>query len=792
VPSKKKNLKTTNMQPSIEQAVAAHRAGKLQEAEALYQMILQNQPKHSDANHNLGVLAVSVNKLAVALPLLKAALEANPSQGQYWISYIDALIKAQQLDAAYSVLEQGKKMGLSGEQVDALSQQLTPDRNPLHIDGIPKEEINTLLNFYQTGQHEVAEKLALEMTQKYPQYSFGWKVLGAIFNASGKLHDALKAKQKAVALEPNDTEAHFNLGNTLKELGRLVDAEASYRMAIALKPDYAEAHYNLGNTLKELARLADAEASYRMAITLKPDYAEVYSNLGNALNELGRLVDAEASYRMAIALKPDFAEAHYNLGNTLKDLGRLVDAEASYRQAITLKPDYAEAHYNLGNTLKELARLADAEASYRMAITLKPDYAEVYSNLGNALNELGRLVDAEASYRMAIALKPDYAEAHSNLGNTLKDLARLADAEESYRQAITLKPDLIEAHFNLGNTLKDLARLADAEVSYRQAITLKPDYAEAYSNLGNTLKELGRQVDAEASYRMAIALKPDYAEARYQLGILLYEGGDYISATKLFAGLSIQKSKSYLLRCLYLQNERSLFSEQLEHLINAGENNSIIGSLCLRSAVKYGTNIRNPYCGDPFNYVEEIDLTQRCNFKINFIEVIRSILSDKSYLSKNQGHLSNGYQTAGNLFSIQSDAINEIQRIIRYEIEEYRSHFEGSGEGLITQWPKSYELYGWLINMKSGGKLRPHIHENSWVSGSIYINVPPKIEVNSGNLVLCVDDQEFEEGGDKNPSKSIDVTTGRMVLFPASLMHFTIPFESEENRIVLAFDVTPS
>jgi tetratricopeptide (TPR) repeat protein len=788
----KKNLKTTNMQPSIEQAVAAHRAGKLQEAEALYQMILQNQPKHSDANHNLGVIAVSVNKLAVALPLLEAALEANPSQGQYWISYIDALIKNQQLDAAYSVLEQGKKMGLSGEQVNSLSQQLTPGRNQLHNEGLFKEEINTLLNFYQTGQHEVAEKLALEMTQKYPQYSFGWKVLGAIFNASGKLHDAAIAKQKAVALEPNDIEAHFNLGNTLKDLGRLADAEASYSQAITLKPDYAEAHYNLGNTLKDLNRIDDAEASYRQAIALKPDYAEAYSNLGNTLNELGRLLDAEASYRQAIALKPDFTEAHYNLGNTLKDLNRIDDAEASYRQSIALKPDYAEAHYNLGNVLKELGRQADAEASYRQAIALKPDYAEVYSNLGNVLNELGRQADAEASYRQAIALKPDYAEAYSNLGNTLNELGRLLDAEASYRQAIALKPDFTEAHFNLGNTLKDLAKLVDAEASYRQAIALKPDYAEAYSNLGNALKELGRQADAEASYRQAIALKPDYAEASYYLGILLYEGGDYKRATKLFTGLSIQKSKSYLLRCFYLQNEYSLFNEQLENLINLGENNSIIGSLCLRSAIKYEKNIRNPYCGDPFNYVKEVDLTQRCNFKINFIQVTRNILSDKSYLSKNQGHLSNGYQTAGNLFSIQSDAINEIQRIIRYEIEGYRSYFEGSDEGLITQWPKSYVLYGWLINMKSGGKLRPHIHENSWISGSVYINVPPKIEVDSGNLVLCIDDREFEEGGAKNPSKSIDVTTGKMVLFPASLMHFTIPFESEENRIVLAFDVTPS
>jgi hypothetical protein len=151
--------------------------------------------------------------------------------------------------------------------------------------------------------------------------------------------------------------------------------------------------------------------------------------------------------------------------------------------------------------------------------------------------------------------------------------------------------------------------------------------------------------------------------------------------------------------------------------------------------------------------------------------------------------LTNGYQTAGDLFSIKSDSIKYMQRVIRSEIEEYRSSFKDSDEGLIRQWPNSYDLKGWLVNMKSGGELRPHIHEKGWISGSIYINVPKKIEIDSGNLVLCVDDCMFVGETIKNPSETIDVNTGNMVLFPASLMHYTIPFKSEESRIVLAFDV---
>ena len=50
------------IEQALQRAVEAHKAGKLQDAEALYRAILQAQPKHPDANHNLGVLAVSLNK----------------------------------------------------------------------------------------------------------------------------------------------------------------------------------------------------------------------------------------------------------------------------------------------------------------------------------------------------------------------------------------------------------------------------------------------------------------------------------------------------------------------------------------------------------------------------------------------------------------------------------------------------------------------------------------------------------------------------------------------------------
>ena len=81
------------MELSIEETlrlgIAAHNAGNLHEAERAYRAILQRQPKHPDANHNLGLIAILANQIEAALPLFKTALDANPNMEHFWVGYID-------------------------------------------------------------------------------------------------------------------------------------------------------------------------------------------------------------------------------------------------------------------------------------------------------------------------------------------------------------------------------------------------------------------------------------------------------------------------------------------------------------------------------------------------------------------------------------------------------------------------------------------------------------------------------------------------------------------------------
>jgi protein O-GlcNAc transferase len=368
---------TLIMDESLRQAIAHHRAGRLQEAEGLYRMILQEQPKHSDANHNLGILAMQVKQNAAALDYFKTALEANPNQVQYWLSYIEALIQTGLTDAARDLIEQGRRRGLHGEAVDALSKRL---KHP------SSDEIDILISLFNQGRYTEVETAARRMTELFPQYGLGWKVLGAALKMLRKDPEALQAGLKAVLLLPNDAEAYNNLGNLFQEKGRFSEAEAYYHRALEIKPDYAQVYYNLGNALREQGRLKDAEISCRRAVTIRPDYAEAHYMLANTLQLQDRSAEAETCYRRSIEIMPNCSEVHNNLGNTLRELGRIMEAEACYRRSLEIKPDFAEVLNNLGVTLKEQGRLEDAKSCYLRALEIKPDRADVYSNWLFALN----------------------------------------------------------------------------------------------------------------------------------------------------------------------------------------------------------------------------------------------------------------------------------------------------------------------------------------------------------------------------------------------------------------------
>jgi tetratricopeptide (TPR) repeat protein len=747
------------IEQALQQGLAAHKEGKLQAAESLYQAVLQAQPLHPAANHNLGVIAVSANKAELALPLFKTALEANPKIGQFWLSYIDALIKENQLETANSVIEQGRKVGLVGDKIDALKSQLQLKGQPalpklsekkksltlkekrkqiakskqqkkqLKIKsanrvGPSQGQIDILLEHYQSGQYGEAEKLALTITQQFPGHQFSWKVLGAIFKQVGKLTESLNAKEQAVQLDPQDYEAHYNLGNAFEELSRLEEAEGSFRRSILLKPDYAKAHLNLGNTVKNLGKLEEAEVSYRQAKTLQPDLAKAHFNLGITLRELDRLDEAEVSYRQAIAVKPDYVEAHQNLGILLKDLGRLQEAEVSYRQAIFLKPDVALAHFNLGITLKELGRLDEAEVSYRQAIVLKPDFTDVHYNLGITLQELGRLEEAEASYTQAIVLRPDYAEAHNNLGGVLKDLDRLDEAE----------------------------------ASYTQAIVLKPNYTEALVN-------------------------------RWQL---LFDKKEFDTALRDIDLCNTEKSRACSLETLYALGSIDEIYKRIEMQAETDDGNIRMAAFSAFISEREQKNTAHEFCRNPQSFIHFSNISSHLEDASAFITGVIGELNKKETIWEPKGRTTvKGFQTPNhiNLFENPSGKISQLKSIILDELNVYYLKFQNESCSFIKKWPSKKNLHGWHVNLKKQGFQYSHIHPGGWLSGVVYLKVVPSLKKDEGAIEFSLNSPNYSDL--KSPRLLHQPAPGDIVFFPSSLHHRTIPFTTDADRIIVSFDLIP-
>jgi tetratricopeptide (TPR) repeat protein len=391
---------------ALQQGVEAHKAGQVQEADRLYTAILKAQPKHPDANHNMGVLAVGVSKIEQALPFFKTALEANPATAQFWLSYIDALIKLGKLADAKAVLDQARSKGAKGDGFDKLEQRLKEAvQKPMAASKIAAEpqqdQLQSVINLYSQGQLQQALRQAETLVQQFPQSAILFNIQGAALKGLGQLGLSVEAYNKALAIKPDYAEAYYNMGNALKDQGKLEEAIEAYNKALAIKPDYAEAYNNMGVTLKDQGKLEEAIEAYSKALAIKPDYAEAHNNMGLALKDQGKLEEAIEAYNKALAIKPDSAEAYYNMGNALKDQGKLEEAIEAYNKALAIKPDYAEAHRHLSILTKytsDTAQICEVEALLQQDDLGDSDRCNLLYTNAKMQEDLGNLSAAYASY----------------------------------------------------------------------------------------------------------------------------------------------------------------------------------------------------------------------------------------------------------------------------------------------------------------------------------------------------------------------------------------------------------
>lgn len=183
-------------------------------------------------------------------------------------------------------------------------------------------------------------------------------------------HDSYSLWRHALAVTPESSIAHYNVGVFLEQEGKTRDALDHYREAVVIDPAYAEAHYNLARLLATLGRTDEAITEYRKALVVEPNDADGHNNLGLLLWKKGATDEAVAELRRALAIDPAHAKAHYNLARVFAAEEKLDDAAAHFRRALASEPRAAEIHEALARVLARQGKRDEAAAEYEQAVRL--------------------------------------------------------------------------------------------------------------------------------------------------------------------------------------------------------------------------------------------------------------------------------------------------------------------------------------------------------------------------------------------------------------------------------------
>jgi predicted O-linked N-acetylglucosamine transferase (SPINDLY family) len=252
--------KTSDIERMLREAIAHHQENRLDAAATHYSRILAIAPRHADALHLLGVVAMQLRRFAEAFELICKAIEISP-QSAYFDSLGSTLFGWGKLAAAAE----------SHQQAIALDSR----------------------NFRAHSN------------------------LGNVLYRMQLPAAAAASFRSAIALNPKLVDAQSNLGNVLRELGEVELAIEHCRKAIALNPAYGEAHNNLGNAVKMQGNLIEAIRCYREAQRLLPEEPQVALNLGITYRDLGDHDEAIANFKRAIQLRPAWGLAWSNFLFTL-------------------------------------------------------------------------------------------------------------------------------------------------------------------------------------------------------------------------------------------------------------------------------------------------------------------------------------------------------------------------------------------------------------------------------------------------------------------------------------------
>lgn len=200
--------------------------------------------------------------------------------------------------------------------------------------------------------------------------------------------DTVAQARAKVQANPNDANAHIELGDAYERQRNNDAAFNAYDTAIKLDPRNPRAYVQAGELAANLRDYERAQKYFAMGHMATPDDLELLLSEGDLFVVLKRYDDARANYERALQLRPNTAQALWRLGTVDRYQGRLPDAARNYARALAIDPNLPEAHFGMGMLALGRGEYDEARRQFQIVINnpnAPPEYKDQAQQQLNAL-----------------------------------------------------------------------------------------------------------------------------------------------------------------------------------------------------------------------------------------------------------------------------------------------------------------------------------------------------------------------------------------------------------------------
>jgi Tfp pilus assembly protein PilF len=314
----------------------------------------------------------------------------------------------------------------------------------------------------------------------------------------GKYEAAVQSFTKAIAADPKDYTAHFNLALAYSFLGRDAEGIAEYRKTLELHPGLFEAELNAGILLLRQKQPAEALPLLEHAAQQKPREFRPRYYTAEAQLSTGAFESAESSYKLALELDEKSADAELGLAHAFARQNKLEGAAPHYRRAAELEPKYREFLLELAGLYEQNKQTSEAAAIYREF----PDNAAAQEHLGALMLESKQYADAIPRLESAYAKDPTVAN-RAALAAAYVFTSQLEKAQPLLEAAVNTESANYDLRMMYARVLRDRKQYAAAAGQFLEAAKLKPAEAKTWNELGGMLYMTGSLQQSLAAFDRA-------------------------------------------------------------------------------------------------------------------------------------------------------------------------------------------------------------------------------------------------------------------------------------------------